>query len=87
MTIKKRYTVYGDVYSGNCYKVKLLMHLLDIEHEWIHVDIMQGESRTPEFLAMNPNGKVPVVRLPDGRYLAESNAILNYLSEGTKYLP
>lgn len=81
------YRVYGDVYSGNCYKIKLLMHLLGIEHEWVHVDIMQGESRTAEFLAMNPNGKVPVIRLPDGRYLFESNAILNYLAGGTKYLP
>ncbi|HEX7027204.1 MAG TPA: glutathione S-transferase family protein [Gammaproteobacteria bacterium] len=81
------YRVYGDIHSGNCYKIKLLMHLLDIGHEWIHVDIMQGESRTPEFLAMNPNGKVPVVRLPDSRYLFESNAILNYLAEGTDYLP
>ena len=81
------YRVYGDVYSGNCYKIKLLMHLLGIEHEWVHVDIMKGESRTPEFLAMNPNGKVPVVCLPDGRYLFESNAILNYLAEGTDYLP
>lgn len=81
------YCVYGDIYSGNCYKIKLLMHLLGIEHEWVDVDIMQGESRTPEFLAMNPNGKVPVVRLPDGRYLSESNAILNYLAEGTEYLP
>lgn len=87
MTIKNQYKVYGDVYSGNCYKVKLLMRLLGIGHEWIHVDIMQGESRTPEFLAMNPNGKVPVVRLPDGRYLSESNAILNYLAEGSEYLP
>lgn len=81
------YKVYGDIYSGNCYKVKLLMSLLGVEHEWIHVDIMQGETRTPEFLAMNPNGKVPVVRLTDGRYLSESNAILNYLAEGTEYLP
>jgi glutathione S-transferase len=87
MTIENQYKVYGDVYSGNCYKVKLLMRLLGIGHEWIHVDIMQGESRTPEFLAMNPNGKVPVVRLPDGRYLSESNAILNYLAEGSEYLP
>lgn len=81
------YRIYGDVYSGNCYKIKLLMHLLGIEHEWIHVDIMQGESRTSKFLVMNPNGKVPVIRLPDGRYLFESNAILNYLAEGTDYLP
>lgn len=81
------YRIYGDVYSGNCYKIKLLMHLLGVEYEWIHVDIMRGESRTSEFLAMNPNGKVPAVRVPDGRYLSESNAILNYLAEGSEYLP
>lgn len=82
-----KYQVYGDVYSGNCYKIKLLMHLLGVEYEWIHVDIMKGESRTAEFLAMNPNGKVPAICLPDGRYLSESNAILNYLAEGSIYLP
>lgn len=81
------YKVYGDIYSGNCYKIKLLMSLLEIRHEWLHVDILNGESRTPEFLAMNPNGKIPVVALPDGRCLFESNAILHYLAEGTGYLP
>ena len=81
------YRVYGDIDSGNCYKIKLLMGLLDIEHEWIHVDIMNGESRTPEFLQMNPNGRIPVITLPDGRHLFESNAILNYLAEGSDYLP
>ena len=81
------YKVYGDINSGNCYKIKLLMGLLDIDHEWIHVDVMSGESRTPEFLEMNPNGKIPVITLPDGRHLFESNAILNYLAEGSAYLP
>ena len=79
--------IYGDIQSGNCYKVKLLLALLAIEHEWIHVDILTGESETAEFLAMNPNGKIPVMALDDGRYLSESNAILNYLAEGTEYLP
>lgn len=81
------YKVYGDVNSGNCYKIKLLMNLLDIEHEWIHVDILTGETRTPSFLEMNPNGKIPVITLPDGSHLFESNAILNYLAEGSVYLP
>lgn len=81
------YKVYGDINSGNCYKIKLLMSLLDIEHEWIHIDILGGESRTPEFLEMNPNGKIPVIVLQDGRFLFESNAILNYLAEGSDYLP
>jgi len=79
--------VYGDIYSGNCYKIKLLMSHLDIAHEWQHVDIMKGESRTAAFLARNPNGRVPVLELPDGRCLAESNAILNFLAAGSPLLP
>jgi glutathione S-transferase len=81
------YTVYGDIYSGNCYKVKLLMKLLDIEHDWMHVDILAGESRTDTFVAMNPVGKIPTLRLPDGSFLFESNAILNYLATGSEFLP
>jgi glutathione S-transferase len=81
------YHVYGDIQSGNCYKVKLLLCHLGLPHTWEHVDITKGESRTPEFLSRNPNGRVPVIRLPDGRYLAESNAILGYLADGTSYLP
>jgi len=81
------YKVFGDIVSGNCYKVKLLMHLLDIEHEWIHIDILEGETRTADFQHMNPAGKIPVVELPDGSYLSESNAILNYLATDTPYLP
>ena len=79
--------VYGDMYSGNCYKIKLLLNHLDMPHEWIHVDIMKGESSTPEFLARNPNGRIPLLELPDGRHLAESNAILNFLASGTALLP
>ena len=79
--------VYGDIHSGNCYKIKLLMNHLDIAHEWQHVDIMKGESRTAAFLARNPNGRVPVLELPDGRCLAESNAILNFLAFGSPLLP
>jgi glutathione S-transferase len=79
--------VYGDMHSGNCYKIKLLMNHLDMPHEWHHVDIMKGESRTPAFLARNPNGRVPLLELPDGRHLAESNAILNFLASGTALLP
>jgi len=81
------YKVYGDIFSGNCYKVKLLMALLDIAHEWIHVDILAGESRSDEFKAMNPVGKIPTLELPGGEFLAESNAILNYLATDTDYLP
>lgn len=79
--------VYGDIQSGNCYKIKLLMQHLDVAHEWIHVDILKGESRTDDFLGKNPNGKIPVLELTSGECLAESNAILNYLAHGTPYLP
>ena len=81
------YKVYGDILSGNCYKIKLLMGLLDIGHEWIHVDILAGETRTDAFRSMNPNMKIPVLDLGDGRHLSESNAILNFLADGTDYLP
>lgn len=79
--------VYGDTRSGNCYKIKLLAALLDISYEWVHVDVLAGATRTDEFLAMNPSGKIPLLELDDGRYLSESNAILNYLAEGSTLLP
>ncbi|KMM83213.1 glutathione S-transferase [Pseudomonas taetrolens] len=79
--------VYGDYNSGNCYKIKLMLHLLGLEYEWQPVDILKGETQTPEFLAKNPNGKVPVVELEDGTCLWESNAILNYLADGSEFLP
>ncbi len=79
--------VYGDVWSGNCYKVKLALTQLGLPFEWVPVDIMKSESRTPEFLAKNPNGRVPTLELDDGTCLAESNAILWYLAEGTPLVP
>ncbi len=79
--------IYGDLQSGNCYKVKLLLALLDLPHEWVHVDTMKGETRTPRFLAMNPNGRIPLLELDDGTHLPESNAILNYLAEGSRFIP
>ncbi len=81
------YRVYGDVWSGNCYKVKLALTQLGLAFEWVPVDIMKSESRTPEFLAKNPNGRVPTLELEDGTCLAESNAILWYLAEGTPLVP
>ena len=72
--------VYGDSRSGNCYKIKLLCAELDIAYAWREVDILAGETRTPEFFAMNANGRIPLLALPDGRYLAESNAILCFLA-------
>lgn len=81
------YKVYGDVTSGNCYKIKLLMSLLDIPHEWITVDFLHGATRTPSFLGMNPNGRIPVLEIEPGTFLAESNAILYYLADGSVFLP
>ncbi len=72
--------IYGDIQSGNCYKVKLLTSLLNIKHEWIEVDILANETQTNAFLKKNPNGKIPLLELTDGSYISESNAILNYLA-------
>lgn len=78
--------LYGDTRSGNCYKLKLLCAEMDIGYDWREVDILAGDTRTPEFLAMNPNGRIPLLELPDGRHLAESNAILCYLADGSEFL-
>ncbi len=79
--------IYGDLQSGNCYKVKLVCALLDIEYDWIEVDILADETNKPEFLEKNPNGKIPLLELSDGRYLSESNAIINFLAAGSQLLP
>ncbi|HUV21021.1 MAG TPA: glutathione S-transferase family protein [Gammaproteobacteria bacterium] len=79
--------IYGDAKSGNCYKLKLLCALLSIEHEWIAVDILRGETRSEQFLAMNPNGQIPVCITDDGEVLTQSNAILYYLGQGSLYWP
>ncbi len=81
------YTLLGMSGSGNCYKPALLMRQLGIEYAWEEVDVVGGATRDPAFLARNPNGKVPLLILPDGRPLAESNAMLCYLAEGTPLLP
>jgi glutathione S-transferase len=78
--------LYNVAYSGNSYKVRLLLAQLDISYEIIEVNILAGESRTPEFLKINPNGRTPVLD-DDGFVLAESNAILAYLARGTRFLP
>jgi glutathione S-transferase len=80
------YKVYGDYNSGNCYKIKLMLNLLGAQYEWVPVDILKGETETEAFLEKNPNGKIPVLELEDGTCLWESNAILNFLAEGTPYL-
>jgi glutathione S-transferase len=78
--------IYADIQSGNCYKIKLLTSLLNIKHEWIEIDILANETLTESFLKKNPNGKIPLLELDDGRFLSESNAILNYLASGTSLL-
>jgi glutathione S-transferase len=80
-------TVYGMKASGNCFKVQLLLEQLGTAYRWVEVNSAAGETRTPEYLAINPNGKVPLLVLPDGRALAESNAILCFLADGSGYLP
>jgi glutathione S-transferase len=75
------------VTSGNGYKVRLLLHHLAIECKRVTLDIFGGATRTPEFLAKNANGRIPLLELDDGTFLPESNAILCYLAEGTEYLP
>ena len=81
------YTVYGDMLSGNCYKIKLLLRFLGLEHRWQHIDILAGQTHSAEFLALNPNARIPVLELSEGIHLWESNAILNYLADGTHFLP
>jgi glutathione S-transferase len=79
--------IYGDNQSGNCYKIKLLCSFLQLEHEWLHVDILAGDTKQADFISKNPNGKIPLLALPDGRYLTESNAIMNYLAANSELLP
>ena len=79
--------LYDNHLSGNGYKPRLLLGHLGLAYERIEVDILKGETRTPEFLARNPNGRIPVLELEDGTCIAESNAILFYLAEGSSFLP
>ncbi len=81
------FKVYGFRFSGNNYKVKLVMHRLGLQYEWSDVNIRAGEQNDPAFRAKNPQGKTPVLELPDGTLLTESNAILHYLADGTPLLP
>ncbi len=79
--------LYDDPISGNGYKVRLLLAQLGRPFEYVALDIMRGDTRTQAFLAKNPNGRIPVLELDDGACLAESNAILWYLAEGTAFVP
>ena len=76
------YKVYGDSLSGNCYKVKLIL-----PHERVEIGATSGKTASEEFLAMNPVGQVPVLELPSGEYLSQSNAIMHYLAQGSDLLP
>jgi glutathione S-transferase len=80
-------SIYGMTDSGNCYKPRLLLAKLGRPFRHVEVNSMDGSTRKPEFLAKNPNGKVPLLELEDGSRLAESNAILLYLAEDTPFLP
>jgi glutathione S-transferase len=79
--------LYDNLGSGNGYKCRLLLAQLGIAYERVELDIHHGATRTPEYLAKNPNGRIPLYELDDGRRLAESNAILWWLADGTPYLP
>ena len=79
--------IYGDSISGNCLKVKWVADLLGRRYEWVETDVLKSESRTAAFLAMNPAGQVPAVILDDGRPLAQSNAIILHLAEGSALIP
>jgi glutathione S-transferase len=81
------YTLYSDQRSGNSYKVRLALARLGIPYTLIETDILKGESRTPEFLAKNPNGQIPLLEVAPGRYISESNAILWYVAGGTTLAP
>ncbi|MCF8505270.1 MAG: glutathione S-transferase family protein [Caulobacter sp.] len=80
-------TIYGDGKSGNCLKVKWTAEKLAIPYRWRELDVLRSETRTPDFLALNPAGQVPLVILPDGRALAQSNAIIVHLAEGSALIP
>lgn len=80
-------TVFGDSISGNCLKVKFVADRLGLAYDWVEISVLKAETRTPEFLAMNPAGQVPVVRFADNGPLAQSNAIILHLAENSDLIP
>lgn len=80
-------TLYGDSISGNCQKPRWTADYLDLDHDWVEVDILNGGTQSEEFLSLNPVGQVPIARWPDGRVLPQSNAIMLYLAEGSDLIP
>jgi glutathione S-transferase len=83
----KLFTLYDYLDSGNGYKIRLLLSQLQIKYRYVEADILRGETRTEDFLRRNPNGRIPVLETEPGVYLAESNAILWYLAEGSTFEP
>jgi glutathione S-transferase len=81
------YRLYDYLPSGNGYKVRLLLHQLDIPFRLVELDIVKGLTRTPEFLDKNPNGRIPTLEIEPGVFLPESNAILFYLADNTPFFP
>ena len=79
--------IYGDSRSGNCYKIQLLLSLLGKSCDWEEVDILAGDTQTDAFKQKNPNGKIPLMELDDGRLMSESNAILHYIAAGSPLIP
>ena len=79
--------VYGDTISGNCQKVRYTADRLGIAYRWIETSVLKAETRTSSFLAINPAGQVPAIVLPDGQVLAQSNAIIRFLAEGSDLIP
>jgi glutathione S-transferase len=80
-------TLYDYLDSGNGFKIRLLLAQLQIDYRWVEVDILANQTRTPAYLAKNPNGRIPMLELDDGTCLAESNAIMWYLAEGSRFIP
>jgi glutathione S-transferase len=87
MNTPSRLRLYDYWESGNCYKARHLLSQIGMPFERVHLNILKGETKTPEFMQKNKNGRAPVVEWPDGRCLAESNAILWHLSEDTPLFP
>ncbi|WP_036478637.1 glutathione S-transferase family protein [Myxosarcina sp. GI1] len=81
------YKLYDFLPSGNGYKVRLLLTQLQISFERVELNILEGITHSPEFLAKNPNGKIPLLEIEPNKFISESNAILYYLSQGTEYFP
>ena len=81
------YKVFGDSLSGNCYKVRLILEQLGFAYQWEEVGATSGRTATPEFMAMNPTAQVPVLQLPNGEHLSQSNAIMHYLASDSALLP